>query len=141
VIVSTLSPSRERRAFFTPRLRPRRRKLLGPKPAENGRLAPPKDRGIQALKVLDYYAFNRRPQSHLTIAVQRDDFFGIKVQCVCSIAAPASKRSHTAARLRRVCSCYASTLTNSTANGGFFEPYLLTQKRLRNSLGEMAKVH
>ena len=92
VIVSTLNPSRKRRVFLLPSWRPLRRKLLDPKRGQNGRLAPPKDCGIQALQVLSYHALNRRPQNHLTISVQRDDFFGIKVQCVCSIAALALRK-------------------------------------------------
>ena len=43
-------------------------------------MALPKDRSIQAPQPLVYDALNCGPQRHLTLAVQRDDLFGIKVQ-------------------------------------------------------------
>ena len=49
-------------------------------PAQDGRMAPPKDRSIQAPQPFGHHALNRGPQCHRTLAVQRDDLFGIKVQ-------------------------------------------------------------
>ena len=43
-------------------------------------MAPPKDRSIQAPQTFGHHALNRGPQCHRTLAVQRDDLFGIKVQ-------------------------------------------------------------
>ena len=55
-------------------------KLLNSDPAQDGRMALPKDRSIQAPQPLVYHALNCGPQRHLTLTVQRDDLFWIKAQ-------------------------------------------------------------